>query len=230
MKTFYRLLGIALLVATTNNFVWFALTFWAFLTTRSVISTSVMGGIFLVLTAVSGIWFGSLVDHHRKKNAMLGSSIATLVLFLIGLAIFHATPASAFASVASVRLWVFVVILLSGTLAGAIYNIAIPTLVAFIVPEDRRDRANGMFGTTIGIAFGAHLGGQRHLPGLRRDVFRARGRRDRDRAGHRRCWRSSRSPKRRSRTRPARRRPAARSASTCAERSRPSRPCRGSSR
>jgi DHA3 family multidrug efflux protein-like MFS transporter len=154
MKTFYRLLGIALLVATTNNFVWFALTFWAFLTTKSVISTSVMGGIFLVLTAVSGIWFGSLVDHHKKKRAMLGSSLATLALFLSGLAILRATPAGAWSSVASVRLWVFVVVLLSGTIAGAIYNIAIPTLVAFIVPEDRRDRANGMFGTTIGIAFG----------------------------------------------------------------------------
>ena len=154
MKTFYRLLGIALLVVTTNNFVWFALTFWAYLTTQSVISTSVMAGIFLVLTAVSGFWFGSIVDHHKKKHAMLGSSVATLALFLIGLAVFHTTPASAFASVSSVRLWVFVVILLSGTLVGTIYNIAIPTLVALIVPEDRRDRANGMFGTTIGIAFG----------------------------------------------------------------------------
>jgi DHA3 family multidrug efflux protein-like MFS transporter len=153
VPTFYRLLAIALLVTTTNNFVWFALTFWAFLTTGSVISTSVMAGIFLVMTALSGFWFGSLVDHHRKKDAMLGSSVATLVLFLIGLAAFHTTPASTFASVSSVRLWVFVVILISGTLVGTIYNIAIPTLVAFIVPEERRDRANGMFGTTIGVAF-----------------------------------------------------------------------------
>jgi DHA3 family multidrug efflux protein-like MFS transporter len=154
MKTFYRLLGIALLAVTTNNFVWFALTYWAYLTTRSVISTSVMAGIFLVLTAVTGIWFGSIVDHHKKKLAMMGSSVATLALFLIGLAILYTTPAHVFASVSSVRLWVFVVTLLSGTLAGTIYNIAIPTLVALIVPEDRRDRANGMFGTTIGIAFG----------------------------------------------------------------------------
>jgi MFS transporter, DHA3 family, multidrug efflux protein len=154
MKTFYQLLGVALLVVTTNNFVWFALTFWAFLTTKSVISTSVMAGIFLVLTAVSGIWLGSVVDHHKKKHAMIGSSLATLVLFLIGLAVFQAAPAGAFDSVSSVPLWVFVVLVLSGTLAGSIYNIAIPTLVALIVPEDRRDRANGMFGTMIGVAFG----------------------------------------------------------------------------
>jgi DHA3 family multidrug efflux protein-like MFS transporter len=153
MKTFYRLLGVTLLVGTTNNFVWFALTFWAFLSTRSVISTSVMGGIFLVLTAVSGFWFGSLVDHHRKKHVMLASSAATLLLFLAGLLVLETSPAGAFTSVASARLWILIVILLSGTLAGMIYNIAIPTLVAFIVPEDSRDRANGMFGTTVGVAF-----------------------------------------------------------------------------
>ena len=154
MTTFYKLLGIGLLVLTANNYVWFALTFWAYLTTQSVISTSVLAGVYLVLTAVSGAWFGSIVDHHRKKQAMLGSSAATLVLFLAGLALFEATPSSAFESVASVRLWILVVILIAGTLAGMIYNIAIPTLVVFIVPEAIRDRANGMFGTVTGIAFG----------------------------------------------------------------------------
>ena len=108
-----------MLVLTTNNFVWFALTFWAYLTTKSVISTSFMGGIFLVLTAVSGFWFGSIVDHHQKKHALLGSSVATLVLFPVGIAVFQTAPDGAFASVSSVRLWVFVVILLSGTHGGS---------------------------------------------------------------------------------------------------------------
>ena len=154
MKTFYKLLGTALLVVTTNNFVWFALVFWAFLETRSVISTSTMGGIFLVMMASSGIWFGSIVDHNKKKHAMLGSSVATLLLFAAGLALLMALPESAFTTVSSPWLWVLVVILLCGTIAGSIYNIAIPTLVGLTVPEDRRDRANGMFGTVIGIAFG----------------------------------------------------------------------------
>lgn len=154
MRTFYKLLGVALLVVTTNNFVWFALTFWAYLTTRSVISTSTLAGVFLVMTMLSGLWFGSIVDHNKKKHAMLGSSIVTLLLFLGGLALLYLTPESAFASVRSMRLWLFAVVLLAGTIVGTIYNIAIPTLVAFIVPEDRRDRANGSFGTVIGIAFG----------------------------------------------------------------------------
>jgi DHA3 family multidrug efflux protein-like MFS transporter len=152
-RAFYRLLGVTLLVLTNNNFVWFALTFWAYLTTRSVITTSFMGGIFLVLTAVSGLWLGSIVDHHKKKHALVGSSVATLLLFLLGAALFHATPPEAFTSVSSVRLWLFIAILISGTLAGAMYNIAVPTLVPLLVPEHRRDRANGLFGTTVGVAF-----------------------------------------------------------------------------
>ncbi|HEX6095133.1 MAG TPA: MFS transporter [Thermoanaerobaculia bacterium] len=154
MTTFYKLLGVALLVVTANNFVWFALTFWIYLSTRSVVSTSTLGGAFLVMAMVSGLWFGSIVDHNRKKLAMLGSSIVTLLFFVAGLALLELTPASAWTSVASPRLWLFAVVLLGGTITGSIYNIAVPTLVAFIVPEDRRDRANGLFGTVIGVAFG----------------------------------------------------------------------------
>lgn len=154
MTAFYKLLGIALVGATANNLVWFALTYWAYLTTKSVVSTSTMAGIFLVVTAVSGLWFGSIVDHHKKKHAMLSSSIATLVLFAVGLAMFTTTPAAAFTTVASPMLWLFVLILLSGTIVGSIYAIAIPTLVALIVPEDRHAKANGMFGMVMGVSFG----------------------------------------------------------------------------
>src|SRR5688500_8067452 len=154
MPTFHRLLAVTLVVVTSNYFVWFALTYWAYLTTKSVISTSFMAGIFLVITALSGLWFGSLVDHHKKKQVMLGSSAATLTLFGGRLGIFLATPESAFTSVSSVTLWVFVVVLLCGTLVGNIYTIAIPTVIAFLVPDGRRDRANGMFATMNGVAFG----------------------------------------------------------------------------
>jgi hypothetical protein len=71
MNTFYRLLAVALISVTTNNFVWFALIYWAYLTTRSVVSTSTMAGIFLVLTAVSGLWFGSVVDHQPITDRTL---------------------------------------------------------------------------------------------------------------------------------------------------------------
>jgi MFS transporter, DHA3 family, multidrug efflux protein len=153
MKTFYQLLGNALVVATKNNFVWFALTYWVYLETRSVVSTSVISGLYLVATAISGFWFGSLVDRYKKKTVMLWSNIATLALFGIGFYIYLATPSSAFTSVSSVMLWIFVCVLLAGTITGNIIGIAIPTLVTTLVPEKMRDRANGMFGTAMGISF-----------------------------------------------------------------------------
>lgn len=153
MKSFYNLLGVGLIAATTNNFVWFALTFWVYLETKSVVSTGMVGGIYLVATALSGFWFGSIVDHHKKKNAMLFSSVASLILFIIGFLVYSINPPSAFTSVTNPILWVFALTLLCGVIAGNIYNIAIPTLVTVLVPEDRHDKANGLFGTVTGIAF-----------------------------------------------------------------------------
>lgn len=153
MKTFYHLLANALVATTKNSFVWFALTFWVYLETQSVISTSIVGGVYLVTVALSGFWLGSLVDHYRKKQILLLSSAMTLVLFSFGFALLHATPEQAFTSVTSPQLWLLVIALLSGSIAGNIYGIAIPTLVTVLVPEDTRDRANGMFGTVMGISF-----------------------------------------------------------------------------
>ena len=84
---------------------------------------------------------------------MLISSLATLVLFSVALAIYAAAPADAFRTVKSPWLWTIAVILLFGVIAGNIRNIALPTAVTFLVPEDRRDKANGMTGTVTGIGF-----------------------------------------------------------------------------
>lgn len=153
MKTFYKLLIYALVVAATNNFVWFALTYWTYLETRSVISTGIVGGVYLVAMAISGFWFGSLVDHNKKKFVMLLSSFSTLLLFALGFLIYNLVPHESFTYVTSPLLWIFVLVLLCGSIAGNILNIAIPTLVTILVPEDRRDRANGLFGTVMGISF-----------------------------------------------------------------------------
>lgn len=153
MKTFYKLLVVALITSTTNNFVWFALTFFAYLETKSVISTGFVGGIYLVATALSSFWFGSLVDHNKKKYVMLLSSFATLILFSIGFLIFSTAPEKLFTYVSSPILWIFALALLAGVVAGNIYGIAIPTLIKILVPAEIRDKANGMFGTVMGISF-----------------------------------------------------------------------------
>ena len=67
MKTFYQILGNTLLATVTNMTVWFAMIFFIYLETHSVTATSIVSGVYLVAVAVSGIWFGSLVDHNKKR-------------------------------------------------------------------------------------------------------------------------------------------------------------------
>ena len=74
MKTFYHLLANTQIASVINYTAWFAITFFVFLQTRSVFATGMISGIYLVLTTVSGFWFGSLVDRHKKKDVMLLSS------------------------------------------------------------------------------------------------------------------------------------------------------------
>ena len=79
-RTFLHLLVNTLIVSVINFTVWFAVTFWVFLETRSVLATGLVAGIFLIATASSGIWFGSLVDRYRKKRVMQVSALISLVI------------------------------------------------------------------------------------------------------------------------------------------------------
>src|SRR5215207_6566200 len=97
MKTFHVILANSLVAFVTNNFVWFAVTFWVYLETKSVIATSVMAGIFTITIAFSGFWLGSLVDRYPKKIAMLVSSLASLVLFTLALIVYNSAPPAEFA-------------------------------------------------------------------------------------------------------------------------------------
>ena len=46
MKPFHAVLANSLVASLTNNFVWFAITFWVYLETKSVVATSVMAGVY----------------------------------------------------------------------------------------------------------------------------------------------------------------------------------------
>lgn len=153
MKTFYQVLVNTLLANVTNMTVWFAMIFFIYLETRSVTATSIVSGIYLVAVALSGIWFGSLVDHNKKKNVMLLSGFVSLVIYSIGFVVYLSTPAETWKNPASLTLWIFVPLLLVGVIAGNLRGIALPTLVTILIPEDARDKANGLVGTTTGIVF-----------------------------------------------------------------------------
>ena len=153
MKTFYQILANSLAAFVINNFVWFAVTFWVFLETRSVIATAVMAGVFTLTVALSGFFLGSLVDRYPKKWVMVLSSVLPLVLYILSAVIYISTPSQVFKDPGSVQLWLFIVFALVGAIGGNLRGIAIATLVTILVPERDRDKANGLVGTANGVAF-----------------------------------------------------------------------------
>ncbi len=151
-RTFHALLANTLIASVTNAFVWFTLTFWVFLETKSVLATSYIAGIFAVLSMVSALFFGTIVDHNRKKTAMLYSSIASLLFYVIGAILYFSQPENLFTHAGSPMLWFVVLPLMIGSVAGNLRMIALTTSVTLLFSEDR-DKANGMVGAVTGISF-----------------------------------------------------------------------------
>jgi DHA3 family multidrug efflux protein-like MFS transporter len=152
-SVFLHVLGNNLVANITNFTVWFAVTFWVFLETHSVFATGMIAGIFLVFTAGLGFWFRSLVDHHPKKLVMLGSSVASFVLYAIALVVHQMAPPGSFEDVSNMWLWALALTSMLGVIVGNIRTIALPTLVTALIPEDRRDKANGLVGMATGVGF-----------------------------------------------------------------------------
>jgi MFS transporter, DHA3 family, multidrug efflux protein len=152
-RTFGHVLANSLVASVTTFTVWFAVTFWVYLETRSVFATGVISGIYLVFTAASGIFFGGLVDRFRKHAVMLGSSLASL-LFFGAAAVLHAlTPAATFTDPTAPALWGLVLLLMAGVIVGNLRTIALSTTVTLLVAPEGRDRANGLVGTVNGVSF-----------------------------------------------------------------------------
>ena len=152
-RTFLHLLLNTLTVSVMNFTVWFAVTFWVYLETTSVFATGMIAGIFLIAIASTGIWFGSLVDHHHKKRVMQASAAVSLVVYVASLVLYLLTPDETFRDPGSLLLWVFVVMVMLGVIAGNLFGIALPTCVTLLIPAEVRDRANGLVGTSTGVSF-----------------------------------------------------------------------------
>ena len=137
----------------TNMLIWFAITFWLYLETHSVFMTGMLGGVYLLLNLFSGIWFGSLVDHHHKKLIMLASSATSLFFYSIAFLILSFLPVSTWTDMWNPWLWGFIVITILGVIAGNIRMIALSTLVTILIPEEERAKANGQIGAVNGLVF-----------------------------------------------------------------------------
>ena len=153
MSVFRRLLLNTLVSGVTSSFLWFALTFWVFLQTRSVVATGVIGGAFSLSSALLGPYFGTFVDRHRKHVAMLLTTAVSLACFTAATVLFLAIDADDLLQLRLPWFWLIVAFTLLGSVAGQMRGIALSTCVTLLVPEAERDRANGMVGTVTGISF-----------------------------------------------------------------------------
>ncbi|MGH8957976.1 MAG: MFS transporter [Acidimicrobiia bacterium] len=153
MRSFYRLVANTVLASTTNNFLWFALTFWVYLETRSVIASSVIGGSYMLLFAASGIFFGTFVDRNKRKTSMALSNALSLVLFVLASVVYLVAPEDSIPQLSQPLTWVFITFVLAGAIAGNLRAVALSTTVTLLVPDDRHDKANGLVGTANGVSF-----------------------------------------------------------------------------
>jgi DHA3 family multidrug efflux protein-like MFS transporter len=153
MIVFRRLLANALIGGVMSSFLWFALTFWTYLETRSVIATSVIGGAYAVASALFGMVFGTFVDRHRKHTAMVVASVSSLACFAVATVVYAIAPADDVHRLGAPWFWLLVALVLAGSVVGNLRAIALSTCVTLLVPEGERDRANGMIGATMGVSF-----------------------------------------------------------------------------
>jgi DHA3 family multidrug efflux protein-like MFS transporter len=152
-QVFRQLLANTLMTGVTSTFLWFALTFWVYLETRSVVATGVIGGAFSISSAVLGPFFGTFVDRHRKHTALLLTTATSIVCFAVATGVFVAVDTPELLRLTRPWFWVLVASTLLGSVAGQLRGIVLSTCVTLLVPDGQRDRANGMVGMVTGVSF-----------------------------------------------------------------------------
>jgi DHA3 family multidrug efflux protein-like MFS transporter len=153
MKRFYNVLANTLIANVTTSFLWFGLTFWVYLETRSVLATAIIGGSYMLLIALFSLVFGTIVDHNKKKRVMMASSAITLVTYAIAGVLFLLFPKSSLVDWQSIGFWLFAGIILLGSVIENMRNIALATTVTLLVPKKKHANANGLVGAVQGVAF-----------------------------------------------------------------------------
>lgn len=153
MQHFHKVLINTLIFNVVTGFLAYSLLFWVYLETRNVALAGILNAGYMGALAVTSIFFGSIVDHNRKKTVMMASSCLTLVFFALAGVVWVVWMDTAAISLDSPALWVFSILILIGSIVEHLRNIALSTVVTLLVPEDRRDKANGLVGVVHGMSF-----------------------------------------------------------------------------
>lgn len=105
------------------------------------------------MVAAFSIWFGTLVDHNKKKDVMVGSSVFTFAAFSLAGLLYLVFPESKLIDWTGPAFWLFAMIILIGGVIENMRNIALSTTVTLLIPKQDRDKANGLVGAVQGIGF-----------------------------------------------------------------------------
>ncbi|MFG6503339.1 MFS transporter [Microbacterium sp. P05] len=152
-RTFAHILVNTAVANVTTSFLWFALTFWVYIETQSVLATGIIGGAYMLMLAFFAMLFGSIVDRHRKHRVMVFSALLTLAAFSLAGVLYLLFPESALLDLGGPWFWVFSAVILFGSVIENMRNIALSTVVTLLTPVERHANANGLVGTVQGIAF-----------------------------------------------------------------------------
>jgi DHA3 family multidrug efflux protein-like MFS transporter len=153
MRNFKQVLLNTLIANVTTSYLWFAITFWVYLETKSVLATAIIGGSYMLLVAIFSIIFGTIVDHHKKKSVMVFSGVFTFIAFALAGLVYLLFPREEIVNLGGGVFWLFASTILIGAVVENMRNIALSTTVTLLVPAEGRDKANGMVGMVQGIAF-----------------------------------------------------------------------------
>ena len=151
-RVFRRLVANTLMTGVTSSFLWFAVTFWVYLETRSVVATGVIGAAFGISTALIGPAFGTFVDRHRKHWSMVVATAVSAACFVAATVVFLLVDAPTLLDLGSPWFWTLIALTLLGSVAGQIAASPCP-------PASRcwcRPNgviANGLVGMVTGISF-----------------------------------------------------------------------------
>ncbi|MGM7698682.1 MFS transporter [Microbacterium sp. A84] len=152
-RAFVNVLVNTLIANVTTSFLWFALTFWVYIETQSVLATGIIGGAYMLFVAFFAMVFGTIVDRHRKHAVMVLSSVVSAAAFAVAGVLYLWRPESDLLNLGGPWFWLFAGIILFGGVIEQLRNIALSTTVTLLVEEEKRANANGLVGTVQGIAF-----------------------------------------------------------------------------
>ena len=150
MKRFLQILVNIAIANTSTFFLWSALSFWLYLQTHSVLILSILSGTYMMLVTLSGMFFGTIVDKHRKKQVMTVSSVVSCLFLLLAASTFLFFDTREISNLSSPAFWIFSLSILLAALASNLRSIALSTTVSILVPKENYANANGMIGMMQG--------------------------------------------------------------------------------